>query len=110
VKGINSKLYRSLRERIRLIDGTPKRNRDVFFATEKFHAVVPARGTDRGGLPWCDNTRYYYPVFTKILVGVALNKAFSSQVWARGDLFLRGFPVLSIWIGAPWMGARLDHR
>jgi len=26
-----------------------------FFDTEKFHAVVPAKGADRGGLPWRDD-------------------------------------------------------
>ena len=41
----------------------------------------------------------------------------SSVLWCQhkvqmeaGDLPLRDFPVLPLWIGAPWMGARLDHR
>ena len=41
---------------------------------------------------------------------MALSKAFSSQVWARGVLPLRDIPVLRIGMSAQETGARLDHR
>ena len=85
------------------------RDRGVFFATEEFHAVVPAKGAHRDGLPWRDN-RGIWTCFRMIRMLAALTRVLLSQVWARGDLPFMDFPVLSIWISLQETGARLDHR
>ena len=99
-----------------------------FFDTEEFHAVIPASGSpcgisavwrnplwgipqdkDGGGPPWRDNTGIW-PCFLIIRVSMAMSKALSSQVWARGDLPLRDIPVLGTWMCAKGTGAHMYHR
>jgi hypothetical protein len=56
-----------------------------FFDTEEAHAVMLAYAANGGGLPWRDDTGIR-PYFATSRVYMALNKALSCQVWARGAL------------------------